>query len=134
MSADPDSLVKKCKRPRRSKSEVLMLLEDYKNSGLTQVAFAKSREVPLSTLTNWLRRVRTNEMESSSPPDFLEARVVNPSKEGSEALSHDLELMLEDQGDRNPIVKSVRLRGGFDSRDLIRVLGVLAGVGASNQG
>lgn len=136
MRADPDSFVKKS-RPRRSKSEVLMLLEDYKNSGLTQVAFAKSRELPLSTFTNWLRRMGTNSsprMGNSSRCDFLEAQIVKPPIEESEALSHDLELILGDQEDQTSIVKSVRLRSGFDSGDLIRVLDVLGGGGACNQG
>lgn len=45
-------------RIRRSRDDIARLLEEYRSSGLTQVAYARWKGICLSTLTNWLRRSR----------------------------------------------------------------------------
>ena len=119
---------------------------------MTQAAFAASQELPLSTLTNWLRRDRANgdaddQNPTSEGQGFVEAQVFAHNTTGGcscEAeFSHDVELMLGNQAGGGScdygrtMVKSVRLRGGFDSGDLSRVLdalgiGLALGLGAPN--
>ncbi len=132
-----DSSACPTKKPRRHRSlaEILTIIGDYRASGLTQAAYAGSRGLALSTLTNWLRRMRTDNSSSfqgqGQGQGFVEAQVVDfetaQSRVNVEDNSYDFELMLSHrhQDDRRAMVESVRLRSGFDSGDLNRVLEVL---------
>lgn len=44
------------RRQRRTAAEIAALLSEHRQSGLTQRAFAESRGLKLSTLTNWLQK------------------------------------------------------------------------------
>jgi transposase-like protein len=57
---------------RSSRAERRAMVEEYQASGLTQKEFAARRQVPLSTLTYWLRRARRSRANaaSSSPVHF----------------------------------------------------------------
>lgn len=131
MSREPDESLKYPQnvRPRRSKEQIVGLLEDYQNSGLTQAAFAERRNVPLSTLTSWLRRMRANvdsAVGESERPSFVEARILATERAGAEIPNHDFELMLSNhEGGRAAAVSSVRFRQGFSSQDLRRILRLL---------
>ena len=127
MSREPESSLKneRKSRRRRSKEQMCRLVEDYRSSGLTQVAFAESRKVPLSTLTGCLRRMRvTNDGDAVSDPaepGFVEAQLLGSERAFSETLGHDFELLLSNHaGGRS--VSSVRLRQGFSAQELRRLL------------
>lgn len=132
MSRENDSS-KPTKRVRRSSEQMWRLLADYRSSGLTQKAFAESRKVPLSTLTNWLRRMRSSvgaDLPDSPAGGFVEAEVSVAAGSSHEALGadngHDLELMLgEEVGASRAVVRSLRLRRGFCAEDLSRALNVI---------
>jgi hypothetical protein len=51
-------VVRRPTRIRRSPEEIAAVLQEYRSSGLTQVAFVRSKGLCLSTLTYWLRRSR----------------------------------------------------------------------------
>lgn len=49
----PDS-----KRKRRSTRQIRKILDELTESGLSQREFARHHDIPLSTITNWLRKHR----------------------------------------------------------------------------
>ena len=108
---------------RRSSTEIDAILEEYGRSQLTQVEFAKSQDVALSTLTNWLRRRRKEDLAGSASQGFVEVTVKESGGFCSGELMPPFELILGDGGGGKRIVESVRLSGGFDSGDLERLLG-----------
>lgn len=98
----PDS-----KRKRRSTRQIREILNELAESDLSQREFARSRDVPLSTLTNWLRKhhpvgevARAQEVipvgTISAPPVPLEIEF--PGGEvlriGSDCRSQDLRRVL----------------------------------------
>tara|TARA_R110002072_G_scaffold180790_1_gene336790 strand:+ start:98 stop:520 length:423 start_codon:yes stop_codon:yes gene_type:complete len=126
MRDSSDRTTKKTRR-HRSTAEIHSILHDYRESGLSQAAFASSRGLPLSTLTNWLQRMRSDDSSSAHSPGqgFVEAQVLESAQSRVEDSRYDLELMLSPQDARRAMVESVRLRSGFNPDDLSRVLGVL---------
>ena len=48
----------KSPRPQRSSAQIRRILSELEGSGLSQREFARSRNIPLSTLGNWLRKHR----------------------------------------------------------------------------
>ncbi|MEZ5324277.1 MAG: hypothetical protein R3F19_04360 [Verrucomicrobiales bacterium] len=124
---DSSARTTKKTRRHRSRAEIQSILRDYRESGLTQAAFAASRGLPLSTLTNWLRHIRSDESSSAhfANRGFVEAQVLEPAQSGGEDGGYDFELMLSPQDGRRALVESVRLRSGFNQDDLNRVLGSL---------
>jgi transposase-like protein len=57
---------------RTSRAERRSIVEEYRASGLTQKEFSARRQVPLSTLTQWLRQERGSRPNAagSSPVHF----------------------------------------------------------------
>lgn len=55
-------------KQRRSAEAITSILNDYRASGQTQIAFATERDVPLSSLTLWLRRSRRAEGSPAAAP------------------------------------------------------------------
>lgn len=43
-------------RLRRPKAEIREILREWSESGQSQAAFARERDIPLATLSGWLRR------------------------------------------------------------------------------
>ncbi len=68
---------KREKRKRRSGAEIEKIIAAYRESGLTQVAFARKRDLKLRTLRKWLGKERV-----MRGPAFREVRV--PVRSGGE--------------------------------------------------
>ena len=65
------------KRKYRTFEEIKEIVAEFERSNMTQRAFAKSRKIPLATLTLWLRRVRAasaQSVPSNNPPMLIEVR------------------------------------------------------------
>ena len=54
MNTTPLAEEKIQKQTRRSAGEIARLLEEYRQSGLSQAAFCRQRQIALSTFTLWL--------------------------------------------------------------------------------
>ena len=58
-------------RVRRSREEVALLLESYRNSGLSQLVFSRRSGISQSTLNCWLRQRRRRECGQREYPQRL---------------------------------------------------------------
>lgn len=82
---------------RRGRAEIETILSDYRQSGLTQVRFARGRGLNLGTFRGWLARYRTPRAEG-----FCQVRVRGGQDEG-------LTIRLPDGTE-------ISVRGGTDPR------------------
>ncbi len=62
----------KQKHKRSTAAERAQILDEFHRSGLTRLAFSRTHDIALSTLSNWLTTAKRN---SSTPVLFSEARV-----------------------------------------------------------
>ncbi len=103
----------KTRRRRHSKAERERILAQYTSSGLSQVRFAESNRISISTFQNWLRKSRDSQADSN-PEGLIPVRLVpglGPTKPTSSEL-FEIELA-------NGSV--IRISPGFDP-DEVRVL------------
>ncbi len=95
---------KRDKRERRSRAEIEKLIAAYRESGLTQVAFARKRNLKLGTLRKWLGKERV-----MRGPVFREVRVpVGPTGEMTIRLPGGIELEVSSGVDCDWVLKVVR--------------------------
>ena len=64
---------------RRSSKEIQQVVEQYKESGLTQVDFCRQSGMQLSTLGRYLRRSRVSEQ----PQQLVRVKLEAPAEPGS---------------------------------------------------
>ena len=85
----------KSKRSRRRYSEAdrEKILVEYARSGLSQVRFAKSKGLCISTLRNWLRRSRESKADSKSG-DLIPVRLLPGHRSTEPAANGLLEIEL----------------------------------------
>ena len=69
-------LRRKARRVRRTQEEIAALLDEYRSSGQTQSAYARSRGLSLSTLTYWLRRSRV-EGRPAAPQRLVAVKIAD---------------------------------------------------------
>lgn len=67
------------RRKSRSSAQIREILTELKHSGLSQREFALRRNLPLSTLTNWLRKHRTTSAVPNQPEIIPVGRICDPS-------------------------------------------------------
>ena len=95
---------KREKRERRSRAEIEKLIAAYRGSGLTQVAFARERNLKVGTLRKWLGKERV-----MRGPAFREVRVpVGPAGEMTIRLPGGIELEVPSGVDCDWVLKVVR--------------------------
>ncbi len=61
---------------RRTRDERLALLDDYARSGMTQQAFADSRELKVGTFRSWLYGERRRDGDSPAELRFVEVDMI----------------------------------------------------------
>jgi transposase-like protein len=69
---ETENLVGKKKQKRRTAAEQAQILEEFHRSDLTRIAFSRSHNVAVSTLSKWLTNAKRG---SSAPVLFRELRV-----------------------------------------------------------
>lgn len=102
---------------RRSRTEVLAILEDLKSSGLSRKAFAESRGISLSTICLWLRRegqTQSRRGSKSNRQAVLPVRIVP-----GELVSREFSVTF-------PNGTRVSVPEKFDSHSLERLIEVVA--------
>jgi transposase-like protein len=62
---------------RASAEQRLQMIEQFRSSGLTRAGFCKQFEIPLPTLSYWLRKTKGNS-KLSSPVLFSEVKLSPP--------------------------------------------------------
>ena len=106
---------------RRTRSEILEIIEAYYASGQTQGDFAMRRGIGVSTLSQWLRRERGQTMAQTPSPE-REPNLVEVSLSGAEPgrqqQGGDFEIEFAG-GER------LRMRRGFLAEELRVIVGVL---------
>jgi len=98
------------RRRFRSASEIREIVEAYESSGLTQAVFARSRKIPSSSLSYWIRKTRNAAQRRTEPPPLIPVRVVDS---GGPRAPYEVEL------ENNRIV---RVAPGFDVDELRRLI------------
>ena len=92
------------RRARRSRAEIEKIIGEYRESGLSQVAFARERNLNLGTLRKWLGKERV-----MRGPAFREVRVpVGPAGEMTIRLPGGIELEVPSGVDCDWVLKVVR--------------------------
>ncbi|MGH7940992.1 MAG: IS66 family insertion sequence element accessory protein TnpA [Limisphaerales bacterium] len=97
-------------RPRRTAAQRAQILHDYRQSGLTQKAFAAQAGVGYSTLSSWIRKAAG---QSGDAPQFIPVPNLLP---GAGAISYRIEF---GRG------LSVAVASGFQARELSALLQVV---------
>ena len=97
----------KSKRKFRSAAQIRKVLNEFKESGLSQREFALKRNIPLSTLSSWLRK----EPLAVTPPEFPEVIPVGTISEAASLLEIEF-----------PGGEVLRIGAGCRSQDLRCVL------------
>jgi len=100
----------KLKRKFRSAPQIRKILNELKESGLSQREFALKRNIPLSTLSSWLRKDRA----AVARPEFPEVIPVGMISEAPSMLEIEF-----------PGGEVLRICSGCPSQDLRRVLAEL---------
>ena len=108
-------LRRKPRRVRRTPEEIAALLDEYRSSGLTQLAYARSRGLSLSTLTYWLGRARLG--DGPAEPQRLVAVKIADAPEPPEYSPFELGL---------PGGLRLSIPRGFDGDALRRLLTLLS--------
>lgn len=101
------------------------LIRRWESSGLSQRAFAEQEGVTSSTFQYWRRRVlrergRKARSERARPVPLSPVRIIPDAARAPESSSPAFEL-------RTPGGLAVRVPVGFDERELVRLLEVVAG-------
>ncbi len=92
------------KRERRSRSEIEKIIAAYRGSGLTQVAFARKRNLKLGTLRKWLGKER-----AMPGPAFHEVRIpIGPAGQMTIRLPGGIELEVPAGADCDWVLKVAR--------------------------
>lgn len=98
----------KSKRKLRSTAQIRKILVELKESGLSQREFSLNRNIPLSTLTSWLRKrqatITANSPEVipvgtiSGPPSLLEIELPDGKllRIGAGCRAEDLRTVLQE--------------------------------------
>lgn len=103
------------RRSRRSSREKAELVERWCESGLSRAEFCRREEICYGSFVRWI----TQWMEQAEEtPEFVEVVEAIPEASRSDDESGGIELV-------SPSGWRVRVRGGFESRDLERVVEVL---------
>jgi len=100
----------KSKRKFRSAAQIRKVLNELKDSTLSQREFALKRNIPLSTLSSWLRK----ETSAATPPELPEVIPVGTISEAPSLLEIEF-----------PGGEVLRICGGCRSQDLRCVLAEL---------
>ena len=79
--------------PRRTREQWSALLEQYRDSKLTQTAFCSSRDLAVSSFTSALRRAREEHVDVRSADTFVPL-VLSNTVEEAQASAWDVELTL----------------------------------------
>ena len=116
-------------RRRRTGTEMEAILEQYRQSGLTQRVFARRTGMSVSTLQYWLRNAHSSSEEepckargSVATPviSLLEVELAGPSpRHGRGGGCYEIELSSG---------ACLRLHGGFGDGEVRRLLALLKGV------
>lgn len=113
------SLAPVAMRRRRAPEEIARLVAEFHHSGLSQLAFARSHRIALSTLFGWLKRSRAG----SRPGCFRAKQSLVPVRiTGSlpwEGMPDRMEIVL-----RSGVI--LRLGERFADEALERLLGILS--------
>ena len=92
------------KRERRSHAEIEKLIAAYRGSGLTQVAFARKRNLKLGTLRKWLGKERV-----MRGPAFREVRIpIGPAGKMTIRLPGGIEMEVPSGVDCDWVLKVAR--------------------------
>ena len=97
----------KSKRKFRNKAQIRKILNELKESGLSQREFALKRNIPLSTLSSWLRKGRP----AITRPELPEVIPVGTICEAPSFLEIEF-----------PGGEVLRIYGGCPSQDLRRAV------------
>ena len=79
--------------PRRTRAQWAALLEEYKDSKLTQTAFCSARDLAVSSFTGALRRAREDQVDVRSAGTFVPV-VLSNTVEAAQSSVWDVELTL----------------------------------------
>lgn len=55
--------------------QIYALIEKYQNSPLSQKAFCKQEDLPLSTFTYWLKKYRDHQQTTGDLEDFIPMKI-----------------------------------------------------------
>ena len=112
----------KRRRIVRAPEEILQILADYKQSGMTQVEFARSRDIHASVLGRWIRHNRTpsDRRAKAERRHLIAVRIKGRDSIEGKSAPAGLELSL-----RSGI--AVRVPQGFDPETLSSLLDLLEG-------
>ena len=103
-------------RSRRSREQKAALVERWCESGLSRAEFCRREGICYGSFLGWI--ARWMEEETAQAPEFVEVLEAAPDASGCDKESGGIELVA-------PSGWQVRLRGGFESRDLERIVEVL---------
>ena len=92
----------------RSLEEIEKIVSDFHASGLSLGAFARSRRIPLSTLSHWIRREKKKE---DPTPSVVPVHVIDTKRTAQDGF----EIVLTNG-------RVIRIAGEFDAEALVRVL------------
>ncbi len=99
------------RRRKRSRSEVFAIVKEFRDSGLSQRAFCGTRNIPLSTLTSWLKKTR-NRSVAEAERKLIPIRITAAKSE-----TKPLEIVLAND-------RVIRIQGNFDPDLLAKLLSV----------
>lgn len=107
-------------RGRRSREEKATLVEHWCESGLSRAEFCRREGICYGSFLNWIARWMEEEEGAVQAPEFVEVLEAIPDgRTGASSGSAGIELVA-------PNGWRVRVGGGFESRDLERIVEVLA--------
>ena len=107
-------------RGRRSDKEIVALLKEHRRSGLSLLAFARTRQLCYSSLLRWRSRHRQRAKAAAAPDKGADPRFVGVQLQ-SETWSGDF--IVDWPGGR-----SLRIPPGFEAGSLRQLLEVLEGL------
>ena len=95
-------------RIRRTREQIQTLIGEYRTAGLSAREFAFAHQIPLSTLTHWIRRHRATAeprwIEVSPPP-----RSMHPGEVVSIRFTDGLSIDLRSGFEAAPVAQLIRL-------------------------